>query len=740
MPPIVIAAATSALGAYVTAVATGTAITFFSLTGTAALFARAAVGAVISGLSSALSPKPKIGKASSLSYDAGTRTHQIRQAITPHKIILGEVRTSGVIVYGTSTESNKFLHIVIAICRHRVTAIDEVWLDDDVIPADALDSEGNVISGKYAGKVRIRKHLGVDGQLSDSVLVAEVSEWTVDHRGRGVAYVYIRYELDRTLFPNGAPNASFIVRGMALNDPRTNLTTWSPNIALMADYYIRDAVYGLEAENENCSDADTIAAANACEEMVDTKNLDCDATLIDAATDTLTLTGNLLPFQRGDRVVLLTSGALPTGLSTATSYYIIPVQFKGTPRIRLAASLDDAVDSIAVTFSSTGTGTLTVRRTGEPRYFGGGILDTSAALGDNIRDIISGMAGKVVETGGLWKVFAGVWRAPSVTLNESHLIGPLQVTTARSRADRFNTVKGIYVSPLNNWQPSDYPVVDNAAAITRDMGRVRSHDLDLPFTPRSSTAQRIATIVLNQQLQAIICQYPVNLHGMQFQPGSTLSLDNRRMGWSGKDFEVTAWKFSLNDNGEGSSPVIGIDMTLEETAAGIYSWSTDDELLVDPAPNTNLGNAFHVDPPGSLSVDSIQVNTQGADIVIQAVVQWTLHPNAFVREGGRIEFDYKKSSESNWIAERPVRGDATKAGLFSGSPGEVYDIRARAVSSKGFISEWNTSLSGFTLGSAGGITSFIDYGNVADTATTFADYGNAADTATSNDDYGGLSG
>lgn len=738
MPPAIIGAVIAGASAIATAGGIG-GVTFLGLSGFSAVLVRVVVSFVVSGLTSTLSPKQKKpSSSSSFSFQSQTRTQQIRQAITSRELIYGEVLKSGTVVFATSTSSNKYLHVVIALADHECDSIDECWLGDDVIPNDALDSNGNVISGKYAGKVRIRKHPGADGQTADSALTNEVSEWSADHRGAGVAYVYLRYEADAKLFPSGAPNASFIVRGKRIFDSRIGNTLWTPNIGLMTyDYHI-DSRFGLEIDTVNISESETEAAANACDEIVETQNLDASVSSIDASTNVITLSAAaspLLVFQRGDRVEVVTTGSAPGGLAVSTDYYAIPVQFKGTPRIQLASSLDNAIAGTAIDITSSGSGSHTIRKTGEPRYHGGGVINTEPTLGDNLRDILSGMGGRVTNTGGYWKMFAAVWRAPTVTLDEHDLRAPISVATRVTRADRFNAVKGVYVSPLNNWEASDYPEVKSQTSIDADNGDKMTTDLDLPFTQRHTTAQRIATIKLNLHRQEIVVQYPANFKGIQFQPVDTLSLNNTRMGWSGKAFEVMTWKMVID--GSDSAPMLGTDMVLQETASACYDWNSGQELTVDPAPNTNLPDAFTVGVLVGLAIDSIKVQTQAADNTFRVVATWIQHENSFVLEGGQIQFQYKKSADANWLSIAPALGDATRADLFSGELDTNYDIRGRAVNSSGVPSDW-TTLSGFTVGTAGGVTSTEDWGSIADAPTTTQDWGSIADAPTTTIDWGGL--
>jgi hypothetical protein len=394
VPPVIIGAvAATAVGAGAAAIA-GTAFTFIGLTGWATIVASVGANLVLGELSSFLTPKPKSPTAlGTFSQRAQSQTQQVTQAITSRKLVWGETLTSGPILYATSTENNTYLHIVIALAAHEVQAISEVWLNQDVIPNDALDANGNVISGKYAGNVSIKKHLGSSGQNADTDLVAEVTEWDTSHKLDGIAYIYIRYKKNQTLFPSGLPNAAAVVQGRKIFDSRIGANRWTPNVGLFAYDYLQDTTYGVAADLTRIDQDTTEAAANACEEIVTTAGITATVSAVSASTDILTLDASSSPtlaLQRGDRVQVTTTGSLPAGIAAVTNYYVIPCQFQGTPRIQLAASLDNAIDGIPVDITSAGSGTHTITKNAEPRYFGG-ITDTAALVGNNMSDILTGM-------------------------------------------------------------------------------------------------------------------------------------------------------------------------------------------------------------------------------------------------------------------------------------------------------------------------------------------------------------
>jgi len=182
-----------------------------------------------------------------------------------HQIIYGRVRIAGARVFdGTTGADNKVLHRVLAFSGHEVESFDEIYLNDELL---TLDGSGNVTSpARYNGYVSINKHLGSPSQVADTDMVANIPEWTTNHRLQGIAYLYIKYTFNADVFPNGLPEATATIKGKKLYDPRTSLTAWSDNPALCIRDYLTQSGYGMGEETINIDDTLVIAAANVCDQ------------------------------------------------------------------------------------------------------------------------------------------------------------------------------------------------------------------------------------------------------------------------------------------------------------------------------------------------------------------------------------------------------------------------------------------------------------------------------------------
>lgn len=248
----------------------------------------------------ALTPKPKLSSTQPRGYTVNQRGSAL-----DHQIVYGRARVGGVIVFTSTTgTNNKFLHQVIAYTGHEIEDFDEIYINDARVTG--VDGSGNVTqitlpdgstSSRYNGFMRIKEHLGASDQAADADLVAEVTDWTANHRLRGIAYLYIRYTFDADVFPNGVPEVTVTVKGKKVYDPRTATTAWSDNSALcLRDYLTSD--YGLGEVAANIDDTLVSAAANVC-----------DQTDTIAGTARYTCNGNFTTGQTPDDIIgdLLTS-------------------------------------------------------------------------------------------------------------------------------------------------------------------------------------------------------------------------------------------------------------------------------------------------------------------------------------------------------------------------------------------------------------------------------------------------
>lgn len=705
------------------------------------IITNAVISVALGALSQALAPKPKTPNLSgSFSAKASGITQNIKQPITVRRKLYGEARVGGALTFIETTGDDEYIHLVLTIADHECEEIGEIWFNDVSIPPDYIDGSGNVTQGAFSGYARIKKHLGGAGQVADSDLVSETS---VDSNfvGVGITYLYVRLKYSRDIYPTSVPVITAWTKGAKIYDPRDAGTRWTANGALFVrDHLISplDAlVPGAGIASADIDDTYNNAGVNTADEMVETAAVVDTSTTNDPATNIITLasSNDTLVFQTGDRVQLTTSGALPAGLALATDYYVIPYQRKTTKRIKLASSLANALAGTAIDFTTTGSGTMTITKNAEPRYYGGGVVESSEAVGDTLRDLLTTIGGDFIYVGGKWKIKAAAYQTPVFTFNEDSLVTGITIQTKTSRRDRFNLIKGVYVSPLNEGEPADYPSVTNATYVAADNGKTIPIDYDLPMVQRPATAQRLAKIKLERARQELFFEASFNLSAMQVQPGDVVYITNSRMGWSSKPFEVVKW--TLTSESQDGVPLYAVKMALQETASSVYDWNSGEETQVDPAPNTNLPNPLSVAPPTGLSVTPVEIPTASGDLTYQFIIAWTPPADIFVTNGGFFDIQFKRTTDTDWNRSYRAEDEDTFIIVNQVEPGINYDCRVRSVNNLGVRSSWQ-SLFGFNVSSPSGATITFDYGLITGSVVDSIDYGLVTDSVDSSLDFEGI--
>jgi hypothetical protein len=287
---------------------------------------------VLSAISQKLAPDiniPEIGT----NLQSGT-TVTTKGAINPHRIIYGKTRVGGTIVYAETTSNNDFLHLVIAVAGHEVNSFTKIFFNEDEVPLTQDGSDSNGIArlfpssgNEYEGKARIKKHLGADAQVADADLVSEITQWTTNHRLRGVAYVYVRLNFDSDVYPNGVPNISFEVQGKKVFDPRTSTTAFSSNPALCIRDYLLDSNYGLDADAAEINDTNFQAVANTCDE---------DVTLSSGTEDRFTLNGSFELKQSPKNIIENMLSSIAGNLIYSNGQFKLRAAVYSTPTVTLS--------------------------------------------------------------------------------------------------------------------------------------------------------------------------------------------------------------------------------------------------------------------------------------------------------------------------------------------------------------------------------------------------------------------
>lgn len=555
---------------------------------------------------------------------------------------------------------------------------------------------------------------------------------------RGHTKIYTKTRYSATKFSSGYPNYSVVSRGKKVLNLNTSVTQYSTNPSWCMYDYLTDSRLrgGMGVEAENIDSPSFVTAGSISDDRIlkapasfeflskedyienlfetnffgipseqqegigwdqiplNTSDVVDNEILIASPNDALHC-----PIMSGDGVRLSSTGTIPFGLSSGTTYYAIVTRWESHRefflvedpltdsvenagsggrriqeryisihdleddedktywRVQLATTPQNALLGIPITFTQTSPealGTHTLTHYDEARYTLNGSYSTSMKPVDILSTMLSSMAGELYHSEGKWRVRAGAWVAPTIEFTEDDIVAPLSVITKVSASERINAVKGKYTSLFTAGQPSDYPSVENTLYLDQDNGVKQYGELDLFYTNSTSMAQRIAKIFLEQNRQEIVVETEFNLSGMQITAGDNIQLTFERFGWAQKEFNVREWELITNPDG------ISVRVLLQETASGIFDWNNGEETTIDLAPNTSLRSPFQLRSPANLARKIDIDNENYVDhAVAKVILQWQppLDQEDFI-DSYRVAYRLSSTelTDDDWIVNEVISG------------------------------------------------------------------------------------
>jgi hypothetical protein len=409
--------------------------------------------------------------APSLSTRIAARNVMIKSAVEPQEVVYGKVRKSGVVVWdGTSSVEtlsfdNEYLWYVIAIAEHEIDSFESLWMDDYELNAsshfDAVTGECTVskyIDSKGTPLLYAWFYTGETDQVADPNLVSAFSQWTVDHRGRNVAYVVVRMRLDTTKGGNDpdAPEKNVWYKGAPQN-------------------------IGV-----------TLKGAKVYDPRKDATNGGTDPVVVDPETDPP-------PHRLND----------PTTWEWSENPILCRADYlKST---RFGPGLDTIDWETVIEEADWCDVMVTVKSGTQKRYTMNGIIDTGDTIKTIVEQLQSSDFGTTVFTPSAVTIKCGRWNAPTSTMDNSWLAGEMVRTSSMTVDNAYNAVRGMYADEsagyiLEEFQPRTAPAYE-----TEDGGGRVWEDITLSMTTNEQTAQRLAVTLLKrgrrQDTIKAVCNY-----------------------------------------------------------------------------------------------------------------------------------------------------------------------------------------------------------------------------------------
>lgn len=313
-----------------------------------------------------------------------------------------------------------------------------------------------------------------------------------------------------------------------------------------------------------------------------------------------------------------------------------------------------------------------------------GIVSTGSGRDANLQQIEDSMAGASHFSGGVWRIMAGAWTTPVMTLTDAYLAGPIEVVQgSNASAERYNTVRGQYAPAEGLGTVPDYTPYAPDAYLTAD-GKEKPLDLPLPMVGTNARCQKLAAIAVERSRLGETINYPAHLGAWKLQPGDRVYVTNAELGYSAKAFRVVDWTFSA------TSPV-GLVMT--EDAAAVYTGTFTNPDAIDTT--SDLIDPFAKPPaPVNLAADSgnavLQIGSDGT-IGTRVLVTWSATTVRSTLQGGYTQLQWRlaTATDDKWQSQ-DLPADADSQFLSEVLDGTALLIRVRHVSGLQVLGTWAT--------------------------------------------------
>ncbi|MBZ9888132.1 fibronectin type III domain-containing protein [Mesorhizobium sp. BR1-1-3] len=201
----------------------------------------------------------------------------VKNPVAPRVRHYGRVKASGPWAFVES--KNGGLHKVIALGTGELDAIEELWVDDNLVTTNGggyvQELPWNQGGGDYNLRIQSRRGIATETHYTD--LGSAFPEWDTSHRGDGVSSLYayqdpVSSDSLTDMFPNILNTLYRVVaRGSKVYNPSTATTIWSDNAAdIMHDYITHADGMRLPASiiNTPIANAGWLTAHNKCAEAV----------------------------------------------------------------------------------------------------------------------------------------------------------------------------------------------------------------------------------------------------------------------------------------------------------------------------------------------------------------------------------------------------------------------------------------------------------------------------------------
>lgn len=313
-----------------------------------------------------------------------------------------------------------------------------------------------------------------------------------------------------------------------------------------------------------------------------------------------------------------------------------------------------------------------------------GLIDTGNARDANLQQLEDAFAGASHYSGGVWRIMAGAWSTPVMTLTDALMAAPIEVVQASEPADRrYTGARGKYAPASGLGVADDFTpyIIDSYA--TAD-GIERLKDMELGFTGTNAQCQKLAAIAVERSRLGLTINYPAHFGAWKLQPGDRVYVANPELGFVAKTFRLVDWTYI-------ATAPIGLVLTEDVASAYTGTFSAQDPTRA----TSNLADPFaRPQAPANLQVNSgtdLLIKGNDGTIITRARITWEPSTVRAVLQGGYTQVRWRNADalDDVWIN---VDLSADSAGTVIGNlpDGQVIVVQVRFVTGASALGHWAT--------------------------------------------------
>ncbi|WP_342617239.1 hypothetical protein [Rhodoferax sp. GW822-FHT02A01] len=313
-----------------------------------------------------------------------------------------------------------------------------------------------------------------------------------------------------------------------------------------------------------------------------------------------------------------------------------------------------------------------------------GALSTDASREATLHALEDSMAGRTHWSGGVWRIMAGIWSTPVMTLTDAYLAAPIEVTQAGNpRASRYNSVRGKYIPAAQLGVTVDFTPYVVSSYVTAD-GPNQWLDVSYGFTGTNSECQKLSAIAVERSRAGLTINYPAHLTAWKLQPGDRVYVTNNELGFAAKTFRVVDWTHINN------AP---LGLVLTEDVASMYTGTFS---IADPlAATSNLSNPYaRPAAPAILTANSgtgYLVKLGDGTIQTRVYCTWSATTQRAVLQGGYAQIQWKVTGDPDAnYSDTDLSPDSSSAILIGPKDGSNITIKVRYITGVGAYGDWVT--------------------------------------------------